>query len=141
MVQNTKRLRELVACPPTWYDSSGEDWVTTILELDWYHSLAQHAIDGDDLPFHPYEFEEYAADADAYERTHFVKNLEIRRSAAEKTFANRAGRLIGLRFMKPSEQKKHFNAVWSEGEAIVESSKGTSYLFCDFESEKLERAF
>jgi hypothetical protein len=141
MVENTKRLRELVACPPTWYDSSGEDWVTTILELDWYHSLAQHTIDGDDLPFHPHEFEEYAADADAYERTHFVKNLEMRRPAAEKTFANRAGRLIGLRFMKPSEQKKHFNAVWSEGEALAESSKGTSYLFCDFESEKLERAF
>jgi hypothetical protein len=136
-----KRLRQLLACPPTWYDSSGEDWVTTILELDWYYSLAQHAIDGDDLPFDPYEFEEYAGDEDSVEREHLKKNLEMRRPEAERTFATRAGRLIGLRFMRPSEQKKHFNASWSHHQVTAESTKGTSYLFQDFESERLERTF
>jgi hypothetical protein len=136
-----QRLRQLVACPPTWYDASGEEWVTTILELDWYYSLAQHAIDGDDLPFHPYQFEEYAEDEDPGELEHMTKNLEMRRSMAEKTFANRAGRLIGIRFMRPSEQKKHFNASWSQDQATAESRKGTSFLFHDFESERLERTF
>jgi hypothetical protein len=130
-----------MACPSTWYDKSGEDWVTTILELDWYYSLAQHAIDGDDLPFHPYQFEEYAGTEDAAERKHMIKNLEMRRPAAEQIFANRAGRLIGLGFMQPSEQKKHFNGSWSEQRSTIESERGTSYLFRNFESQVLERSF
>jgi hypothetical protein len=123
-----KRLRQLVACPATWYDSSGEDWVTTILELDWYYSLARHAIDGDDLPFHTFEFDEYEGDEAASERVHMAKNLEMRRPEAEKTFANRAGRLIGVRFMRPSEQRKHVNAGWSRQQAVAESMKGVLSL-------------
>ena len=111
-----------MASPTTRYDNSGEDWVTTILELDWYYSLAQHAIDGDDLPFHPYQFEEYAGDENAVEREHMKKYLELRRPEAEKTLANRAGRLIGLRFMRPSEQNKHFNASWTQLQAAAEST-------------------
>lgn|SRR5689334_13979439 len=136
-----QQVRQLMACPPTWYDTSGEDWVTTIFELDWYYSLAQHAIDGDDLPFYPDQFEEYAGDENAVKREHMTKNLEMRRVEAEKTFTKRAGRLIGLCFMRPSEQKKHFNASWSQNQATAKSTKGTSYLFHDFESERLERTF
>ncbi len=128
-------------CPPTWYDNSGDEWVTTILELDWYHSLAQHAIDGTDLPFQPWEFDEYAGDENATEREQMSKNLEMRRPEAEKTFAKRAGRLVGLRFLQPSEQKKHFNPSWSQERATAESVKGISYLFHNFDSQKLERRF
>ena len=104
-----ERVRQFVTCPPTWYDNSGDQWITTILELDWYYSLARHAIDGDDLPFHPYQFDEYAGDENASELEQMAKNLAMRREDAAKTFSNRAGRLVGLRFMRPSEQRKHFN--------------------------------
>jgi hypothetical protein len=136
-----ERLRQLLRCPRTWYDDSGEDWVTTIMELDWYYSLAQHAIDGDDLPFQPWEFDMFAGEEDASEREHLEKNLQMRRPEAEKTFLSRAGRLIGLRFMRPSEQRKHFDPNWTQQQSISRSISEISYLFQDFESARLERCF
>ena len=61
------------------------------------------------MGLHPYQFEQYAGDENTGGLEHMTKNLEMRRSMAEKTFTNRAGRLIGIRFIRPSEQKKTFH--------------------------------
>ena len=78
------------------------------------------------MGLHPYQFEQYAGDENTGGLEHMTKNLEMRRSMADKTFTNRSGRLIGIRFIRPSEQKKHFIASWSQDQATAESRKRTS---------------
>src|ERR1035438_5008764 len=45
-------LEELMKCPVNWADLiPGENWFWSLPYLDWIYSIAQHAVDSDDLPY------------------------------------------------------------------------------------------
>lgn len=127
-------------CPIDWRAKlQSEDWFLRLPHLDWYYSVAQHAVDGGDLPFYPDEFEEIYEDPE--ELRSLLINLRDRRPKAESLYMMRAGRLGNLSFMTPSQHGKHFRAGRSEESTLVESKRGISLFFKDYSSVRLEEAF
>jgi hypothetical protein len=133
-------LEELMKCPIDWKAKlQSEDWFLRLPHLDWYYSFAQHAVDGEDLPLYPDEFEEIYEDPEEL-RSQLI-NLRDRRPKAESLYMKRAGRLGDLSFMTPSQHGKHFRAGRSEASTLAESKKGISLFFKDYGSVRLEETF
>jgi hypothetical protein len=135
-----RELEELMKCPVDWKAKlQSDDWFLRLPHLDWYYSFAQHAVDGEDLPLHPDEFDEIYEDPE--ELRSLLVNLRDRRPKAESLYMKRAGRLGDLLFMTPSQHGKHFRAARSEASALAESYKGISLFFKDHSSIRLEETF
>jgi hypothetical protein len=134
------KLEELLACPVDWKAKlDTDDWYMRMPHLDWYYSFAQHAVDGEDLPLYPDEFDD--VNSDPVELKSLVINLEMRRDEAEKLYMTRAGRLGGLKFLRPAEHGKHFAAWMSEADSVSQSKTGISYPFKNYASDRMEKAF
>lgn len=138
------QLKELMECPVDWIQIDEDHRWWSILQLDWYHCLAQYAVDEHDLPFDPDFFEDTWDETEAAinELRSTLVNLELRRPQAEELYlTRRAGQLKGLQFMTASGYGKHYLAGITEAEAMRRSTNGTSYFWRDYSGARLQDAF
>jgi hypothetical protein len=135
------RLKQLMDCPVDWSKEFPDDeaWFSSLPYLDWYYCLSLHSVDADDLPYEPYEFEELSDHPEELRR--MIINLEERRPRSVELYMKRAGRLKGLRFMTPADQRKHFVGNADPEELKRRSRNGPSLFFTSYSSHHLEKTF
>jgi hypothetical protein len=133
-------LEELMKCPVNWADlTRGENWFWSLPYLDWIYSIAQHAVDSDDLPYDSDDYRQYDERPEALKS--LLINLKHRRPLAEKLYETRGGRLHGLRFMAPTERSKHFIAGTSREQIVQRSKNGPSLFWENYSSARLQDTF
>jgi len=129
-------------CPVDWKEKlQSDDWSVQIPHLDWYYSLAQHAVNQEDISLYSSfgDLEEIYDDPE--ELKSLLINLRDRRPKAVELYMKRAGRLGNLSFMTPSEHGKHFRAGIGEERVLARSKKDISLFFRDYSSARLEETF
>jgi hypothetical protein len=131
-------------CPVDWAHIDEDSLSWSVLQLDWYYSLAQYAVESSDLPFYPeiYEgiYEDTEDDIDYLKST--LINLRRTQPLAEDLYKKRrAGRLEDLQFMTPAEHGKHFIAGLGKEAAARRSKNGPSLFWENYSRARLRGAF
>ena len=135
------KLEQLMACPVDWSPEFPHDeaWRSSFPYLDWYYCLSQCAVDGDDLPYYPEDFEWFSDPPEELQRV--IINLDERRPSAVELYMRRAGRLKGLTFLRPTDHGKHFVGDVDLEELKRRTQRGPSLFLSNYESDRLEQSF
>jgi hypothetical protein len=149
-------LIQLMKCPVDWEKQTGhQGWDESLMELDWFYCLAQHAVDRYELPREPWDWERLESNQRALEmlvkslrekHPQSLRGLRAELSMHERSlelYKDRAGRLSSLNFTTPSERAtKHFVVGAEQNRVISATEKKTrSLFFSDYTSDQFRRAF
>jgi hypothetical protein len=134
----TRAVTELCACPVDWTKVDGfNNERPAALELllrEWVRCVSEVSVSSDELRL----IEDVLFDEDLYEPPHeqTLINLQMRRPLAEALYLEGVGRLGRLRFLRPSEQGKHFSAGGGKP-----SKHKISYFYRDLQSSTIACLF
>src|SRR5579859_2704682 len=134
------QYRQLVASPVDWKRETSLSNIGdyTILVANWEKTLRNHVARAQDVAC---DSELQVLVLGTSELDRIVQNLKSVRSDAEQMYKkNGAGRLEGLTFMKPSEQKKHLAHGQSEVEALTRHGKPSLFVR-NFTADEIKTAF
>jgi hypothetical protein len=128
-------------CPVDWSREFPDDeaWRYSFPYLDWYYCLSLYAVDGDDLPYYPHDFDDFSDPPEELQR--MIMNLDDRRPSAVELYMTRAGRLKGLQFMRPADHGKHYIGDIDSAEMKRRTKHGPSLFHTNYSSDRLEQTF
>ncbi len=137
------KLRQLLTCPVDWVAIVGERDLG-ILGHDWVYAVKCCAI-GPDEEFiaedlrRDYGFCDLPNDIEQ-----IVKNVETRIDEIKCFYYSRSGKFSKLKFLRPSEHKKHFRASIQSHEKITRETfndPAVSLFFRDLRSSEIQKYF